>query len=128
MGVKKLDWAVSYTAASGKRLRNEYDTEARAKEFAARQAARASEAGLDAPSIVKLKPRRWEAGYQDHEGRWKTKRFATKDEASEFLSGQVRAVKTGTYVDPKSAADMTVDLLYENWIERIRSVGASGRR
>lgn len=128
MGVKKLDWAVSYTAASGKRLRNEYDTEARAKEFAARQAARASELGLDSPTIVKLKPRRWEAGYQDHEGRWKTKRFATKDEASEFLSGQVRAVKTGTYVDPRSALDMTVDGLYENWIERIRSVGASGRR
>lgn len=128
MGVKKLDWAVTYTAASGKRLRNEYDTEARAKEFAARQTQRALDLGLDGPSVARLKPRRWEAGYQDHQGRWKTKRFATKDEAIEFLGSQVRAVKGGTYVDPKSAAQMTVGELYLSWIDRIRSVGASGRR
>ncbi len=128
MGVKKLDWAVSYTAISGKRLRNEYDTEARAKEFAIRQAKRAVDLGLEGPAVARLKPRRWEAGYQDHQGRWKTKRFATKDEATEFLSSQVKAVKTGTYVDPKSAAGMTVGELYVTWIERIQSVGASGRR
>ncbi|MGN7201160.1 tyrosine-type recombinase/integrase [Arthrobacter sp. SAFR-044] len=128
MAVKKLDWAVSYTSASGKRLRNEYDTEARAREFAARQEIRAMELSLDVPSVVKLKPRRWEAGFQDHQGRWKTKRFATKDEANEFLNGQLRAVRTGTYVDPKYAAGMSVGALFESWIERVRSVGASGRR
>lgn len=128
MGVKKLDWAVSYSAVSGKRLRNEYDTEARAKEFASRQSMRAAELGLEPPSVLKLKPRRWEAGYQDHAGRWKTRRFATKDEASEFVATQTRSVRTGTYVDPKSAAGVTVSGLYHLWIERIRSVGASGRR
>ncbi|WP_350000916.1 hypothetical protein [Pseudarthrobacter sp. WHRI 8279] len=128
MGIRKLDWAVSYTAASGKRLRNEYDTEARAREFATRQAKLATELGLESPLIAKLKPRRWEAGYQDHQGRWKTKRFATKDEATEFLGNQVKAVKTGTYIDPKSAAGMTVEELYVAWIDRIQTVGASGRR
>lgn len=128
MAVKKLDWAVSYSAASGKRLRNEYDTEARASEFASRQSIRALELALERPSVSRLKPRRWEAGYQDHEGKWKTRRFATKDEASEFVNQQARSVRAGTYIDPKSAASMTVHQLYQAWIERIKAVGASGRR
>lgn len=128
MAVRKLDWAVSYSAISGKRLRNEYDTEARAKEFAARQAARATERGLEPPNISRLKPRRWEAGYQDHEGKWKTRRFDTKDEATEFLTLQTSSVRSGTYVDPRSAEAVTVDALHTLWIERIRSFGASGRR
>ena len=128
MGVRKLDWAVSYSAASGKRLRNEYDTESRAKEFAARQAARASEFGWEQPSLSRLKPRRWEAGYRDHEGKWKTRRFPSKDEATEFVKDQTKSVRGGTYIDPKSAAEMTVADLHKLWIDRIKSVGASGRR
>lgn len=128
MAVRKLDWAVSYSTASMKRLRNEYDTEARAREFATRQTLRALELALEPPSVSRLKPRRWEAGYQDHGGKWKTRRFATKDEASEFVNSQTRSVRAGTYIDPKSAAEMTVDQLHEIWIDRIKSVGASGRR
>lgn len=128
MGVRKLDWAVSYSAASGKRLRNEYETEAKAREFAARQAVCASERGLDTPTVARLKRRRWEAGYQDHGGKWKTRRFNTRDEANEFVNGQVRAVRAGTYIDPKSAEGTTVGGLYEVWIERIKTSGASGRR
>ena len=128
MAVRKLDWSVSYSAASGKRLRNEYETEVRAREFAAGQAARASERGLEPPKVARLKPRRWEAGFQDHQGRWKTRRFATKEEATDFVSSQTRSVRAGTYVDPKSAVGMTVAQLHEIWIERIKSVGASGRR
>lgn len=128
MAVRKLDWAVSYSAVSGKRLRNEYDTEARAKEFAARQAIRARDLRLEAPVVSRLKPRRWEAGYQDPQGKWKTRRFATKEEASEFLNEQTQSVRTGSYVDPRSAAAMTVTELHEAWIARIKSAGASGRR
>lgn len=128
MGVRKLDWAVSYSAVSGKRLRNEYETEAKAREFAARQKVRAAELDLEAPSVARLKPRRWEAGYQDHNGKWKTRRFNTRDEANDFVEHQVRAVRGGTYINPKSAAGMTVDRLYEVWIERIKKSGASGRR
>lgn len=128
MGVRKLDWAVSYSAVSGKRLRNEYETEAKAREFAARQMVRAAELDLEAPSVARLKPRRWEGGYQDHNGKWKTRRFDTRGEANDFVELQVRAVRGGTYIDPKSAAGMTVARLYEVWIERIQAVGASGRR
>lgn len=128
MAVRKLDWAVSYSAASGKRLRNEYDTEARAREFAVRQAVRTRGLGLDAPVVSRLKPRRWEAGYQDPQGKWKTRRFATKDEASEFLVEQTKSVRTGSYVDRRSAAAMTVAELHDAWIARIESAGASGRR
>ncbi|WP_157356966.1 hypothetical protein [Arthrobacter sp. U41] len=128
MGIRKLDWAVSYSSASGKRLRNEYDTESRARAFATRQTVRASELGLERPSVSRLKPRRWEAGYQDPEGKWKTRRFESKAEATEFAMGQTKSVRAGTYIDPKSAAGMTVAALYELWIDRIKSVGASGRR
>lgn len=119
---------MSYSAASGKRLRHEYDTEARAKEFAARQAARMPDLRFEAPVVSRLKPRRWEAGYQDPQGKWKTRRFATKDEASEFLNEQTKSVRTGSYVNPRSAAAMTVTELHEVWIARIKSAGASGRR
>ncbi|WP_426301896.1 hypothetical protein [Arthrobacter sp. R-11] len=128
MGIRKLDWAVTYSAVSGKRLRHEYDTEARAREFAARQTTRSRDLHLEAPVVTRLKPRRWEAGYQDPQGKWKTHRFATKDEAAEFLRDQTRTVRAGTYIDPKSAAGMTVADLHELWLERIKSVGASGRR
>jgi integrase len=128
MGVRKLDWAVTYSAVSGKRLRNEYDTEARAREFAARQAMRARDLHLEAPAVSRLKPRRWEAGYQDPQGNWKTRRFETKEEAAEFVIDQTKSVRAGTYVDPKSASGMTVADLHGLWIDRIKSVGASGRR
>lgn len=128
MAVRKLDWAVSYSAVSGKRLRNEYDTETRAKEFASRQAIRARDLHLEAPEKSRLKPRRWEAGYLDPDGKWKTRRFATREEAAEFLRDQTKSVRAGTYIDPKSAAGMTVTELHEAWIARIKSSGASGRR
>lgn len=128
MAVRKLDWAVSYSAVSSKRLRNEYDTEARARDFAARQATRARDLRLEEPVVSRLKPRRWEAGYQDPQGKWKTRRFATRDEATEFVTEQTKSVRVGNYVNPKSAAGMTVADLYTAWLDRIKSVGASGRR
>ncbi|NYD78441.1 tyrosine-type recombinase/integrase [Arthrobacter cupressi] len=128
MSVRKLDWAVTYSAVSGKRLRNEYDTEARARDFAGRQAKRAHDLHLEAPVVSRLKPRRWEAGYQDPQGKWKTRRFATKEEATEFVREQCKSVRSGTYIDPKSAAGMTVADLYGLWIDRITTMGASGRR
>ncbi|YCH06350.1 tyrosine-type recombinase/integrase [Arthrobacter sp. alpha11c] len=78
--------------------------------------------------MSKLKSRRWEVGYQDPQGKWKTKRFKKKDEAEEFHKEQTKSVRTGTYVDRRSAAGMTVAQLYKVWIGRIESVGASGRR
>ncbi len=128
MAVRKLDWAVAYSAVSGKRLRNEYDTEARAREFAARQSIRARDLHLEGPMVSRLRPRRWEAGCQDPQGKWKTRRFATKEAATEFLMEQTKSVRAGSYVDPRSAAGMTVDDLHGVWIARIKSAGASGRR
>ncbi|MHA7301448.1 hypothetical protein [Pseudarthrobacter sp. MDT1-22] len=128
MAIRKLDWAVSYSAVSGKRLRNEYDIEVRARDFAARQATRARDLRLDPPVVSRLRPRRWEAGYQDPQGKWKTRRFATREEAAEFVEDQAKSVRAGTYIDPKSAAGMTVADLHGVWIDRIKSAGASGRR
>ncbi|MEC3853725.1 tyrosine-type recombinase/integrase [Paenarthrobacter ureafaciens] len=128
MSIRKLDWAVTYSAVSGKRLRNEYETEAKARIFAERAAIRAREFGLALPVVKKLKSRRWEVGYQDPEQKWKTKRFNTKGEAEEFQRDLTKSVRTGTYVDPRSAAGLTVAQLYNLWIARIESAGASGRR
>lgn len=128
MAVKKLDWAVTYSNATGGRLRNEYEAESVARDFADRQKALASNRGTQPPQVLRLKPRRWEAGFQDHQGKWKTRRFDTKAEATDFLNLQIGAVRRGTYVDPKSAGSITVDQLHILWIERIKSYGSSGRR
>ncbi|WP_458107680.1 hypothetical protein M1D51_19440 [Arthrobacter sp. R3-55] len=128
MGIRKLDWAVTYSTVSGKRIRNEYETEAKARQFAEGQASRAKEYGLTPPAVSKLRSRRWEVGYLDPQRKWKTKRFNKKDEAEDFRKDQTKSVRTGTYVDPRSAAGMTISQLYKVWIARIESVGASGRR
>ncbi|BCW52049.1 hypothetical protein [Arthrobacter sp. StoSoilB13] len=128
MGIRKLDWAVTYSAVSGKRLRHEYETEAKARQFAEVQTSRARELGLQLPAVSKLRSRRWEVGYQDPQGKWKTKRVGTKEQAEEFHKDQTRSVRSGSYVDPKLAAGMTVAQLYGVWIARIETVGATGRR
>lgn len=128
MAIKKLDWGVSYCNRAGKVLRNEYETEAKAREFAARQRELATDRGHEAPKVFKLPKRRWEAGYQDNLGRWKTRRFDTKAEAENFLNLQKNALGSGTYVDPSRAEKTTVGMLYEQWIAQVRDHGANGRR
>lgn len=128
MGVKKLDWAVSYSNSKGQVLRNEYETEAKAKAFFEKQKVVASSNGVPAPQFSKLKVRRWEAGFQDHQGRWKTRRFATRKEAQDYHNEQVRAVQGREYVDPKRSQNLTVAGLYDLWIHRIATVGARGHR
>lgn len=128
MAVKKLAWAVTYANAAGKSLRNEYETEAQARSFAARKKKQAMEEGLTLPRVDKLKPHRWEAGYQDNQGRWKTKRFKLQSEAQSFVEEQTRAVRNRTYVDPRRAQETTVAELYQSWIQRIQTVGSSGRK
>lgn len=126
MAIKKLAWAVTYSSASGKRLRNEYETEDKARAFAARQKEFARERGTALPEVSKLKPHRWEAGYQDNRGNWKTKRFKLRDEAQSFHDEQTKAVRNRSYVDPKKAQGTTVAELYERWIARIETAGSRG--
>ncbi|MFJ6279260.1 tyrosine-type recombinase/integrase [Arthrobacter subterraneus] len=126
MAVKKLAWSVTYSSASGKRLRNEYETEDKARAFAARQKEFARARGTALPEVSKLKPHRWEAGYQDNRGAWKTKRFDRRDEAHAFHEEQTKAVRTRTYVDPKKAQATSVAELYERWIARVATTGSRG--
>lgn len=128
MGVKKLEWAVSYSNSRGQILRNEYETEAKARVFYEKQKVVASSNMLPSPQFSKLRVRRWEAGFQDHQGRWKTRRFDTRKEAQEYHNEQVRAVQGRAYVDPKRSQNLTVAGLYELWIQRVATVGARGHR
>lgn len=72
--------------------------------------------------------KRWEVDYTTADRKRKRKRFSTKKEAEAFLAETLQAVRRGTYIDPKLADKTTVDVLYTEWIERIRNVGATGRR
>ncbi|WP_430298464.1 tyrosine-type recombinase/integrase [Sinomonas sp. B1-1] len=101
---------------------------ASARPFAGRQRKLAAEGGREAPNVLKLPKRRWEAGYQDNLGRWKTKRFGTKAEAEDFLGTQKKAIGNGTYVDPSRAEKTTVGMFYDQWIAQVRDLGANGRR
>lgn len=56
------------------------------------------------------------------------KRFSTKAEAQDFEASTRQAIRSGTWVDPKLADKMTVSKLAIEWLERVKTVGASGRR
>jgi integrase len=76
------------------------------------------------PSGVK----RWQADWTSADGVRRRKRFHTKREADQFLQGTLQAIRGGTYVDPKLAAKTTVHELYTEWIDRVATVGATGRK
>lgn len=61
-------------------------------------------------------------------GKRKRKRFTTKDQAKAFEAETLRSIRMGQYVDPKISGKVTVAELYAEWIERIRTVGATGRK
>lgn len=126
MGVIKLEWAVSYWYSKGQLLRNEYETEAKAKAFYDKQAAMASSNNLPSPQFSKLRVRRWEPGFQNHLGRWKIRRFDTCKEAQAHHNEQVKAVQGRAYVDPKRSQNLTVAGLYDLWIQCIATARARG--
>lgn len=72
--------------------------------------------------------KRWEVDWTTADNVRRRKRFATKREAEDFWHATVRSVQNGTYIDPRAATKMTVAKLYEDWISRITSVGANGRK
>lgn len=72
--------------------------------------------------------KRWQADWTSADSVRRRKRFHTKREADQFLQGTLQAIRGGTYIDPKVASKKTVDQLYDEWIERISTVGATGRK
>jgi integrase len=58
----------------------------------------------------------------------KRKRFDTKTEAEAFEGTTRQAVRSGQWIDPKLADKTTVGKLSLEWLERVRTVGANGRR
>lgn len=72
--------------------------------------------------------KRWQADWTSADGVRHRKRFGTKREAEHFLQSTIQSIRSGTYVDPKLASKTTVDQLYLEWIDRIRTVGATGRK
>jgi integrase len=72
--------------------------------------------------------KRWQADWTTADGVRQRKRFATKREAEDFLHTTVKAIRGGTFIDPRTATKVTVSQLYTEWIERIANVGANGRK
>lgn len=72
--------------------------------------------------------KRWQADWTTADGVRQRKRFATKREAEDFLHTTVKAIRGGTFIDPRAATKVTVSQLYAEWIERIANVGANGRK
>lgn len=72
--------------------------------------------------------KRWEVDWTTADGIRRRRRFATKREAEDFWHTKVRSVQSGTYIDPRAATKVTVAQLYEDWIARITTVGAKGRK
>lgn len=72
--------------------------------------------------------KRWEADWTTADGKRTRKRFATKREAEDFLHSTIRAIRAGTFIDPRVANKTTVGQLYTDWIERVRTIGATGRK
>lgn len=56
------------------------------------------------------------------------KRFSTKVEAEDFQASTRQAIRSGSWVDPKLADKMTVGKLALEWLDRVKTVGANGRR
>ncbi|MFJ4266267.1 tyrosine-type recombinase/integrase [Paenarthrobacter nicotinovorans] len=72
--------------------------------------------------------KRWQADWTTPDGRRHRKRFDTKREAEDHEQATLRSIRGGTYIDPKAASKLTVDGLYREWIERVSTIGASGRK
>lgn len=72
--------------------------------------------------------RPWEVDWTLANGTRRRKRFATKREAEAFLATTLQAVRGGTYIDPKLSEKVTVGKLSAEWLERVKTVGATGRR
>ncbi|MFF1831518.1 tyrosine-type recombinase/integrase [Paenarthrobacter sp. NPDC058040] len=72
--------------------------------------------------------KRWQADWTTPDGRRHRKCFFTKREAEDHWHEMTRAVRSGTYIDPKAATKLTVDGLYQEWIHRISTIGATGRK
>ena len=72
--------------------------------------------------------RPWEVDWTLPNGTRRRKRFATKREAEAFQATTLQLVRRGTYVDPKLSEKLTVGKLTVEWLERIKTIGANGRR
>lgn len=72
--------------------------------------------------------KRWQADWTTPDGRRHRKNFDTKREAHDHWHAMLRSIRSGTYIDPKAASKLTVDGLYQDWIHRISTVGARGRK
>lgn len=72
--------------------------------------------------------KRWQADWTTADGVRQRKRFDTKREAEDFLHTTVKAIRGGTFIDPRTASKVSVSQLYSEWIERIANVGANGRK
>lgn len=70
----------------------------------------------------------WQADWTDPNGTRKRKRFPTKREATEFLSQTLQAKRAGLYIDPKYGQKKTVRMLYKEWVARLETAGARGRK
>ncbi|MFD0045359.1 tyrosine-type recombinase/integrase [Pseudarthrobacter scleromae] len=71
------------------------------------------------------KDKRWQVDWTADDKR-RRKRFKSEAEALDFELQRQQSIRTGTYVDPKLAQKMTVGKLYEQWIDRVETVGATG--
>lgn len=70
----------------------------------------------------------WQVDWTDPGGKRRRKRFATKREAQDFEATTRQSIRNASYIDPKLSGKLTVGRLYGEWIERIETVGAGGRK
>lgn len=77
-------------------------------------------------SVRKLPNGRWEVSYRDGSGRRHRPRFDTRAEAEHFEAEQRRAIRRGTYVDPKLARGMTVRQLWNRYRAHLEKHGGRG--
>lgn len=67
-------------------------------------------------NIAKRPNGKWRARYRDSAGKEHSRHFVKKSDAQDWLDGVTTSVRTGTYVDPKSAKT-TVDEWCEQWLD-----------
>ncbi|GAA1340507.1 tyrosine-type recombinase/integrase [Arthrobacter roseus] len=79
-------------------------------------------AGIGSPS----KP--WVADFRLPGGGRKRKPFRLKKEAEAYESAERSKINAGSYIDPRSAEKMTVGQLYADWMQRLVTAGARGRK
>lgn len=76
--------------------------------------------------VKKLANGRWEVSYRDGANKRHRPRFDTRAEAEHFEAEQRRAVRRGTYVDPKLARGVTVRQLWERYRDHLEKHGGRG--